>query len=132
MERKLERYFEAFEDGELSPALCQERIQRHRDRLEVLRDQEVVLAGRLATHAHTLPDTALAQPAVYRVVVTATAKTQVARAELRLSLTRSRSQSLDQARPAAVDSAWMCGGFQVDLTGQLSNLSEPLRRLLAV
>ncbi len=58
LEQKLERYFEAFEDGQLSAALCQERIQRHRDRLETLRDQEANLTRRLATHAHTPPDAA--------------------------------------------------------------------------
>ena len=58
LERKLERYFEAFEEGELSPALCQERVRGHRERLEALREQEADLAGRLATEANTPPDTA--------------------------------------------------------------------------
>ena len=58
LERKLDRYFEAFEEGELSAALCQERVRGHRDRLESLREQEADLASRLATHAHTPPDTA--------------------------------------------------------------------------
>jgi exonuclease VII small subunit len=58
VERKLERYFEAFEAGELSAALCQERVRRHRGRLEALREQEAKLAGRLATQAHTPPDVA--------------------------------------------------------------------------
>jgi hypothetical protein len=39
----------------------------------------------------------LSRPGVYRVVVTAIAKTQVARADVRLSLTKSRSQSLSRA-----------------------------------
>ncbi len=56
LERKLERYFEAFEDGDLSAALCQERVRGHRDRLETLREQEADLARRLAAHAHTPPD----------------------------------------------------------------------------
>src|SRR5215207_7951423 len=34
VEHKLERYFEAFEAGELSAALCQERVRGHRERLE--------------------------------------------------------------------------------------------------
>ena len=58
VERKLERYFEAFEQGELSAALCQERVRCHRERLEALREQETELSRRLATEAHTSPDTA--------------------------------------------------------------------------
>jgi hypothetical protein len=60
IERKLERYFEAFETGELSAALCQERVRSHRERLETLREQEADLARTLATQAHTSPDAALA------------------------------------------------------------------------
>jgi hypothetical protein len=56
LERKLERYFEAFEDGHLSPALCQVRVRDHRDRLETLREREAALARRLATDAYTSPD----------------------------------------------------------------------------
>jgi site-specific DNA recombinase len=58
VERKLERYFEAFEAGELSATLCQERVRGHRERLEALRAQKVDLADRLATQAHTPPDAA--------------------------------------------------------------------------
>jgi site-specific DNA recombinase len=56
LERKLERYLEAFEDGELSAALCQDRVRGHSERLETLREQEAGLARRLATQAHTPPD----------------------------------------------------------------------------
>jgi site-specific DNA recombinase len=55
---KLDRYFDAFEAGELSAALCQERVRGHRARLETLREQEAELARRLATQAHTPPDAA--------------------------------------------------------------------------
>ncbi len=58
LDRKLERYFEAFEAGDLSAALCQARVRGHRGRLEVLREQEADLARRLATQAHTPPDAA--------------------------------------------------------------------------
>jgi site-specific DNA recombinase len=37
LEAKLERYFEAFEDGTLTPADCQARVRAHRTRLETLR-----------------------------------------------------------------------------------------------
>lgn len=52
LETKLERYFEAFEDGQLSAVLCQERVRAHRDRVEALREQEAELTRRLATQAH--------------------------------------------------------------------------------
>ena len=58
LEAKLERYFEAFEDGNLSPADCQDRVRAHRARLETLRDQEGDLADRVGAQAHTRPDTA--------------------------------------------------------------------------
>jgi site-specific DNA recombinase len=58
VERKLDRYFEAFEVGELSAALCQERVRGHRERLETLRTHEADLARRLATQAYTPPDAA--------------------------------------------------------------------------
>jgi site-specific DNA recombinase len=58
LERKLERYFEAFEDGQLSAALCQDRLRRHNGRLDTLREQEAQLTRRLATHAHPPPNTA--------------------------------------------------------------------------
>jgi site-specific DNA recombinase len=58
VERKLQRYFEAFETGDLSAALCQERVRGHRERLETLREQEADLARTLATQAHTPPDAA--------------------------------------------------------------------------
>ncbi|MGH2779933.1 MAG: recombinase family protein [Thermoleophilaceae bacterium] len=57
LERKLERYFEAFEGGDLSAALCQERVHGLRDRLETLRSHKAELASRLATQANTPPDT---------------------------------------------------------------------------
>lgn len=53
VEGKLERYFEAFEDGELSAALCQERVRGHRERLETLCAQKADLARTLAAQAHT-------------------------------------------------------------------------------
>jgi hypothetical protein len=56
VESKLERYFEAFEDGRLAADLFQDRIRSHRDRLETLREREADLAAQLATQAHTPPD----------------------------------------------------------------------------
>jgi site-specific DNA recombinase len=39
LERTLDHYFQAFESGEFSAALCQERVRGHRVRLEALRGQ---------------------------------------------------------------------------------------------
>jgi site-specific DNA recombinase len=58
LERKLERYFEAFETGDLSAALCQERVRGLRDRLETLHGHDADLSRQLATDGHTPPDTA--------------------------------------------------------------------------
>ncbi len=57
LERKIDRYLQAFEDAKLDPAVCQQRIARHHARLQALRDQEADLAQTLATHGDTLPDT---------------------------------------------------------------------------
>jgi site-specific DNA recombinase len=43
VEAKLERYFEAFEDGTLTPADCHDRVRGHCARLEVLREQQPTL-----------------------------------------------------------------------------------------
>jgi site-specific DNA recombinase len=57
-ERKLDRYYDAFETGELSAADCHERVHGHHARLETLREQEADLSRRLATDADELPDAA--------------------------------------------------------------------------
>jgi hypothetical protein len=54
----LDRYYEAFENGGLSAAECRERVERHRGRLEMLREQDADLTRRLATQADEPPDTA--------------------------------------------------------------------------
>src|SRR5207247_3019576 len=56
VERKLERYFEGFEEGRLAADLFQDRVRGHRGRLETLREREADLTARLATQAHTPPD----------------------------------------------------------------------------
>ncbi len=58
LEAKLERYFEAFEDGNLSPADCQDRVRGHRARLETLCEHEADLAHSVDAQAHTRPETA--------------------------------------------------------------------------
>lgn len=58
LERKIDRYLQAFEDAKLDPDVCQQRIERHHARLQALRDQEADLAQTLTAHAGTRPDTA--------------------------------------------------------------------------
>jgi site-specific DNA recombinase len=58
LERKIDRYLQAFEDTKLDPDICQQRIERHHTRLQALRDQEADLTQTLAVHADTQPNTA--------------------------------------------------------------------------
>jgi site-specific DNA recombinase len=58
LEGKLDRYYEAFESGELSASDCHERLRGHSARLETVREQEADLTRRIATHADEAPDTA--------------------------------------------------------------------------
>jgi len=57
-DRKLDRYYAAFESGELSATDCHERVHRHRVRLERLREQEADLSRRVATRADAPADVA--------------------------------------------------------------------------
>jgi site-specific DNA recombinase len=56
-ERAMDRYHEAFEDGDLAPARFKERITALDTRLGALRDQDQVLAQDLAADAPAVPDT---------------------------------------------------------------------------
>jgi site-specific DNA recombinase len=134
VERKLERYFEAFEAGELSAALCEERVRGHRERLENLREQEADLARTLATQAHTPPDmAALASLADQLDEVLANESPEQAKELLRLLVKEIRVHNRRQVVPTyRVPAAVRAIPPKVDLTGQLSNLSVPLRRLLAI
>jgi site-specific DNA recombinase len=85
VERKLDRYFEAFETGDLSAAICQERVRGHHERLEALRGQEAELGRRLATQAHTPQDAAaLADLANHLDEILATESPEQAKELLRL------------------------------------------------
>jgi site-specific DNA recombinase len=57
LERKIDRYLQAFEDAKLDPDVCQQRIARHHARLQALRDQETQLAETLAARDDAQPDT---------------------------------------------------------------------------
>ena len=85
LERKIDRYLQAFEDAKLDPDICQQRIERHHTRLQALRDQEADLAHTLAAHADTQPDTAnLAALADQLDQLIATANPEQAKELLRL------------------------------------------------
>jgi site-specific DNA recombinase len=55
-ERALDRYYEAFERGQLPTERFSGRVSALQDRLQTLRDQEVDLDAQLATDANTAPD----------------------------------------------------------------------------
>lgn len=85
LERKIDRYLQAFEDAKLDPDICQQRIARHHARLQALRDQEAGLAQTLAAHADTRPDAAnLAAIADQLDQLIATANPEQAKELLRL------------------------------------------------
>ncbi len=85
LERKIDRYLQAFEDSKLDPDICQQRIERHHTRLQALRSQEADLTQTLAAHADTQPDTAsLAALADQLDQLIATANPEQAKELLRL------------------------------------------------
>jgi site-specific DNA recombinase len=85
LERKIDRYLQAFEDAKLDPDVCQQRIESHHARLQALRDQEDQLAQTIAAHADTQPDTAnLAALADQLDQLIATANPEQAKELLRL------------------------------------------------
>jgi site-specific DNA recombinase len=57
-ERALDRYYEAFESGDLDSGRFQQRVSALETRLAALREQDAELAQQLATEAATAPDTA--------------------------------------------------------------------------
>jgi hypothetical protein len=100
VERELERYFEAFEAGDLSAVLCQERVRGHGGRLETLREQEAGLARRVATQAHTPPDTAaLADLANHLDEILATESPEQAKELLRLLIKEIRVHNRRRIAP---------------------------------
>jgi site-specific DNA recombinase len=56
-ERAIDRYHEAFEEGDLNPGRFKERINALDTRLGALRDQDQVLAQDLAAEPPAVPDT---------------------------------------------------------------------------
>jgi site-specific DNA recombinase len=84
-EQALERYYEAFEQGKLSPERCQERLARLQTRLDDLRAQEAELSLQAPHEAAQAPTTAdLAAVADQLETVIAEAEPQQAKALLAL------------------------------------------------
>jgi site-specific DNA recombinase len=84
-EQALERYYEAFEQGQLSPERCEERLRRLQARLDDLRAQEAELsleAPHEATHSPTAADFAAIADDLEDII--AEADPQKAKALLRL------------------------------------------------
>jgi exonuclease VII small subunit len=86
-ERATERYFEAFEQGRLSPERCEQRITRLNARLEDLRAQQAELADDNADESAHAPTAAhLAANACQLETVIADGEPEQAKALLRLLL----------------------------------------------
>lgn len=99
-EQALERYYEAFEQGKLSPERCEDRLARIQARLDDLRAQEAELtlsAPVQAAHAPTAVD--LAEIADALEAVTAEGDPQRAKALLRLLIDELRVNSRAEILP---------------------------------
>ncbi len=84
-ERALDRYYQAFETGDLDTRRFQQRVSALETRLDTLREQEAALTQELAPEAATAPDTAdLAAIADQLDDLIATADPKQAKALLRL------------------------------------------------
>jgi site-specific DNA recombinase len=85
-ERAIERYQDAFENGDLDPARFKERLSALDTRLDALQAQDQALARELAADAPTTPDTAaLHAVADHLAHVIATGDTDQTKALLRTS-----------------------------------------------
>jgi hypothetical protein len=94
------RYYEAFEQGKLSPARCDERLSRLQARLEDLRAQEAELSLSTAHEAGHGPTPAdLARIADQRERVIAEGEPQKAKALLRLLIEEPQVNGRAQIEP---------------------------------
>jgi len=99
-EQALERYYEAFEQGKLSPERCDERLTRLQARLDDLRAQQAELAPATrdeATHAPTAAELATIADQLDQLV--AEAAPQKAKALLRLLIQELRVNGRAQIIP---------------------------------
>jgi site-specific DNA recombinase len=99
-EQALERYFEAFEQGKLSPERCDQRLSRLQARLEDLRAQQAELAASTRDEAGQGPTTAdLAVVANQLERVIAEGEPQKTKALLRLLIQELRVDGRAQIQP---------------------------------
>jgi site-specific DNA recombinase len=99
-EQALERYYEAFEQGKLSPDRCEERLSRLEARLEDLRGQQAELAPSTpdeAGHRPTPADLAAVADQLERVI--AEGEPQKAKALLRLLIQELRVDGRARIQP---------------------------------
>jgi len=99
-EQALERYYEAFEQGKLSPERCDERLSRLQARLEDLNAQEAELSRSISQEAGRAPTPAdLAAVADQLERVIADGEPQKAKALLRLLIEELRVDGRAQIQP---------------------------------
>jgi site-specific DNA recombinase len=100
VERSTERYFEAFEQGRLSPERCEQRVSRLNARLDDLRAQQAELADNgadEATHAPTAADLAATADQLEGVI--AQSEPEQAKALLRILIAELRVNGRHDIQP---------------------------------
>lgn len=99
-ERSTERYFEAFEQGRLSPERCEQRLARLNARLDDLRAQQAELANNGADEAANAPTPAdLAATASRLASVIADGQSEQTKALLRILIAELRVNSKTDIQP---------------------------------
>jgi site-specific DNA recombinase len=128
-ERAIERYHDAFENGDLDPSRFKQRLSVLDARLDALQDQDQALAREMDADTPTTPDTATLEAVadgLSRVV--ATGDTDVAKALLRILIADLRVNSRAEILPTyRIAPATVCAhNSSVALAGR-----EPLDDLIA-
>jgi site-specific DNA recombinase len=140
-ERAVDRYYRAFEDGDLDSGRFQTRVSGLETRLDALREQDAELAQHLATEAATAPDSADLEAVADQLQRTiAEADPRQAKALLRLLIkdlrVNGRSEILPTYRiitPEVCELPSSVGGTGLEpVTPSLSNGTVVSARLLAL
>jgi hypothetical protein len=130
IERSTERYFEAFEQGRLSPERCEQRVTRLNARLEDLQAQQAELADNgtdQTTHAPTAADLAATASQLESVIADgepeqAKALLRILIAELRVNGRHDIQPTYRVITPAQAATAGVCATSEkVDGSGRQSN-----------
>ena len=98
-ERATERYFEAFEQGRLSPERCEQRVARLHARLEDLHAQQAELADNDPDDAHAPTPADLAATATALEAVIADGEPEQAKALLRILIAELRVNGRHDIQP---------------------------------